>query len=55
MSKELEKFANAYVQSDFEKIISAIEQSILNIRQNIYGPLLLTNLALRIKESLIKK
>jgi len=51
----LENFSNAYSQLNFEKIISAIEQSIQNIRRNIYGPILLTNLSLRIKESLIKK
>jgi len=54
-STELENFSNAYSQLNFEKIISAIEQSIQNIRRNIYGPILLTNLALKIKESLIKK
>ena len=53
-STELENFSNAYSNSDFEKIISAIEESIQNVKRNIYAPLLLTTLALRIKESLIK-
>lgn len=53
-SVELENFTNAYSESDFEKIISVIEDGIKNIKQNIYAPLLLTALALRIKEYLIK-
>jgi DNA polymerase III subunit delta' len=51
---ELTKFSNAYSESDFEKIISILEESIQNVKRNIYAPLLLTVLALRIKESLIK-
>jgi DNA polymerase III subunit delta' len=53
-STELENFSNAYSNSDFEKIISAIEEAIQNVKRNIYAPLLLTTLALRIKEALIK-
>jgi DNA polymerase-3 subunit delta' len=51
---ELVNFTNAYSKSDFEKIISIIEESIKNIKRNVYAPLVLTMLALRIKESLIK-
>lgn len=51
---ELTKFSNAYSESDFEKIIKILEEAIQNVKRNIYAPLLLTVLALRIKESLIK-
>ena len=51
---ELTNFSNAYSESDFEKIISSVEEAIQNIKRNVYAPLLLTTLALRIKESLIK-
>ena len=54
-SVELENFSRAYSKSDFEKIISAIEESIQNVKRNIYAPLLLTNLALKINSSLVKK
>ena len=54
-STELTNFSNAYSKSDFEQIINILEEAIQNVKRNIYAPLLLTVLALRIKESLIKK
>ena len=51
---ELTNFSNVYSKSNFDKIISIIEESIQNIKRNIYAPLLLTTLALRMKETLTK-
>lgn len=52
---ELENFSKAYSNSDFENIISTIEEAIQNVKRNIYVPLLMTVLALRIKELLVKR
>jgi DNA polymerase-3 subunit delta' len=53
--KEINNFAQSYRDSDFEKIIVDIEQAILNINRNVYNPLILTVLAIRIGRNLVKK
>lgn len=55
LNTEITNFTNAYSNSDYEEIINILEEAIQNIKRNIYAPLLLTVLALRIKDSLIKK
>jgi hypothetical protein len=54
LQTELQNFSKAYVRSEFDKIITDIEDTISAIKRNAYAPLMLTTLALRINESLIK-
>jgi DNA polymerase-3 subunit delta' len=53
--QELIKFADHYRASNFEEIVLEIEKAIENVNRNIYNPLILTLLALRIKRKLVKK
>lgn len=49
---ELQRFAAAYLNSDFIQIIKEIEKAVSNLNRNVYAPLVLTVLAIRIKENL---
>jgi DNA polymerase-3 subunit delta' len=51
---ELKKFRQKYGASNLEVIVNEIENAITNINRNIYAPLVLTTLAIRIKRNLIK-
>ena len=53
-SSELQKFARAYASSDFMQIIIEIEKAISNLNRNVYAPLVLTVLAIKIKQHLIR-
>jgi hypothetical protein len=51
---ELKKFAQGYYQSNFDLIVNDIEYALLKLRSNVYNPLLLTVLGIRIKRNLIR-
>jgi DNA polymerase-3 subunit delta' len=53
--QELIKFADHYRESDFEEIVTEIEKAVAHVNRNLYNPLILTLLALRIKRKLVKK
>jgi DNA polymerase-3 subunit delta' len=50
--EEINRFAKNYVNSDFENIVTEIENAISNVRNNVYTPLLLTVLGIQIKKHL---
>jgi DNA polymerase-3 subunit delta' len=52
--QELIKFAGHYQASNYEEIVLEIEKAIEMVNRNIYHPLILTLLALRIKQKLLK-
>ncbi len=52
--KELQNFTRVYARSDFMQIINEIERAISNLNRNVYAPLVLTVLAINIKENLIR-
>ena len=49
---EINRFAKSYTNSDFESIVKEIENSISYMRQNVYTPLILTVLGLKINNHL---
>jgi DNA polymerase-3 subunit delta' len=49
---EIGRFAQNYMHSDFDQIVFEIEQSIVNVKSNIYAPLILTVLGIRVKKNL---
>jgi hypothetical protein len=49
---EIERFSKGYSNSDFESIFSAIDQAILNVKANVYTPLILTDLGIKIYQHL---
>jgi len=51
---EVKKFSSGYGKSNFTKILHEIERAIYNLRSNVYSPLLLTVLGIRIKRNLIR-
>lgn len=51
---ELQRFAGVYARSDFMKIINVIENAVSNLNRNVYAPAVLTVLAIKIKENLIR-
>jgi hypothetical protein len=50
--EEIERFADSYTNSDFEVIVSEIENAISSVRNNVYAPLILTVLGIQIKNNL---
>jgi DNA polymerase-3 subunit delta' len=52
--KEIGRFANSYPKSDFENIVKEIENAISNVRNNVYTPLILTVLGIKINKYLQK-
>ena len=52
--REMSNFVKAYARSNFEMIFNDIENAILNVQRNIYSPLLLTVLGIRIKKNLFR-
>ena len=50
--EEIQRFTKSYTNSDFEQIVAEIENAISNIRNNVYTPLILTVLGIRIKKHL---
>jgi DNA polymerase-3 subunit delta' len=50
--RELQRFAAAYLNSDFIQIINEIEKAVSNLNRNVYAPLVLTVLAIKINENL---
>jgi DNA polymerase-3 subunit delta' len=53
-SEELGNFVKAFGNSNFELIVSDIENAVQNVNRNIYPPLLLTVLGSQIKRNLIR-
>ncbi len=53
-SSELQKFTRAYGSSDFMQIINEIEKAISNLNRNVFAPLVLTVLAIKIRQHLIR-
>jgi DNA polymerase-3 subunit delta' len=53
--KEINRFADSYAASDFEEIILEIEKAISSVRNNVYKPLILTVLGIKIKRNLKRK
>lgn len=53
--QEIKKFSDFYPESNFERIVTEIEKAVENVDRNIYNPLILTLLAIRIKRKLLKK
>jgi DNA polymerase-3 subunit delta' len=51
--EELKRFTLSYHYSNFEGIIREIENALSKLHRNIYNPIILTVLAIRIKQSLI--
>lgn len=51
---ELKNFVKAFAKSDFDTIFKDVENAILDVQRNIYPPLLLTVLGIRIKKNLIR-
>jgi len=49
---EINRFAKSYINSDFENIVTEIENAISNVRNNVYTPLILTVLGIQIKKYL---
>ena len=49
---EIGRFAQNYKHSDFDQIVFEIEQSIANVKSNIYAPLILTVLGIQVKKNL---
>jgi DNA polymerase-3 subunit delta' len=54
-AQELIKFTDHYQASNFEEIVSEIEKAVENVDRNIYNPLILTLLSIRIKRKLVRK
>jgi len=52
--EEMGNFVKAYSRSNFEIIFNDIEHAISNVHRNIYSPLLLTVLGIRIKKNLFR-
>ncbi len=50
--EEICRFAENYTFSDFYQIVFEIEQSIANVKSNIYAPLILTVLGIQVKKNL---
>jgi len=50
--EEIKRFASSYMNSDFERIVTEIENAISNVRNNVYTPLILTVLGIQIRENL---
>jgi DNA polymerase-3 subunit delta' len=49
---EIKRFAKSYTNSDFEHIVTDIENAVSNVRNNVYTPLILTVLGIQIKKHL---
>jgi len=49
---EIKRFAKSYTNSDFEHIVTEIENAISNVRNNVYTPLILTVLGIQIRKHL---
>jgi len=50
--EEIKRFAKSYTNSDFEFIVTEIEKTVSNVRNNVYTPLLLTVLGIHIRKHL---
>jgi DNA polymerase-3 subunit delta' len=50
--EEINSFAKSYTNSDFEYIVTEIENAISNVKTNVYTPLILTVLGIQIKKHL---
>ena len=53
--EEIRKFAENYSLSNFDKIVTEIENAVQNLNRNVYNPLILTVLAFKIKQNLVQK
>ena len=49
---EIRRFAKSYKNSDFDYIVTEIENAVSNVRSNVYTPLILTVLGIQIKKHL---
>ncbi|TFH02551.1 MAG: DNA polymerase III subunit delta' [Calditrichales bacterium] len=49
---EIHRFAKSYAPSDFDQIVSEIENAIAAVGNNVYAPIILTVLAIQIKKHL---
>ena len=50
--EEIKRFAKSYINSNFECIVTEIENAVSNVRNNVYTPLILTVLGIQIKKHL---
>ncbi|MCK4754082.1 MAG: DNA polymerase III subunit delta' [Calditrichia bacterium] len=50
--EEIKRFAKNYTNSDFELIVTEIENAVSNVRNNVYTPLILTVLGIQIRKHL---
>lgn len=50
--EEIKRFAKSYTNSDFEHIVTEIENAVSNVRNNVYTPLILTVLGIQIRKHL---
>jgi len=49
---EIHRFAKSYAPSDFDLIVSEIENAIAAVGSNVYAPIIFTVLAIQIKKHL---
>ena len=54
-NNEIKNFTQNYKESNFDAIVNEIENSIVNVNRNVFSPLVLTALAIKINKNLIKQ